>query len=347
MKKIVLSFSLLSVLTLSPLDAVKNDMFLMQNVPTHIEVNNRILAVVNGKPISVYDLMKKMDIIFYKQFPQYTSNAEARFQFYQMGWRQVLNEMIDKELILADAEENKVEVSHGDVRQEMEKMFGPDILTNLDSIGMTYEEAIKILEGDIIIRRVVLGRVNSKAFRQVTPQMIRKAYDEYAKENARPPKWSYYVVSIRDEKPKDGAMTASIVHRLLAEENVDIEQLKEKVPQTTSRVNVSEPFTHNEKEVSESYLEVLKQLKPNTFSMPIAQKSRASNGTVYRIFYLKESIPGGVPPLQEVENMLKGKLLDNAVAKESDAYLKHLREHFDVSDEQISIPDDFQPFILR
>src|SRR5580704_3365582 len=69
-----------------------------------IVVNNRILAKVNGKAISVLDIMKKMDMLFYRQYPQYANNAEARQQFYSMYWKTALQECIDKELIMADAQ---------------------------------------------------------------------------------------------------------------------------------------------------------------------------------------------------------------------------------------------------
>ena len=114
------------------------DMYVMgQSRERHVNVNNRILAVVNGKPLSVYDVMKKMDVHFYRQFPEYASSAEARHQFYQAQWKNMLRDLVDKELILADAESAKVEVSAGDVRQEMENMFGPNIIANLDKLGMT------------------------------------------------------------------------------------------------------------------------------------------------------------------------------------------------------------------
>ncbi|MBA3815063.1 MAG: SurA N-terminal domain-containing protein, partial [Parachlamydiaceae bacterium] len=98
-----------------------------------IVVNNRILAKVNGKAISVMDLMKKMDLLFYRQFPQYISSAQARYQFYQANWKHLLEEIIDKELILADAQDAKIPISAGDVRQEMEVLFGPNIISNLDN----------------------------------------------------------------------------------------------------------------------------------------------------------------------------------------------------------------------
>ena len=62
-----------------------------------------------------------------------------------MNWKYVLQELIDKELILGDAEEKKVAITAGDVRQEMENMFGPNIIANLDKIGLSMDEALKIV----------------------------------------------------------------------------------------------------------------------------------------------------------------------------------------------------------
>ncbi len=92
----------------------KNESLLLQEAPQKIAVNNKILAKVNGKVISTVDIMKKMDMQFYKRFPQYVTSVEARYQFYLANWGHVLQEFIDKELILADAAESKIEVSSGD-----------------------------------------------------------------------------------------------------------------------------------------------------------------------------------------------------------------------------------------
>src|ERR1700733_15248143 len=93
---ILVSFLLFLI---QPLQAVNESLLLSSQEP-QIVVNNRIIAKINGKPISVMDLMKKMDILFYRQYPQYASLVMARYQFYQANWSYVLSEMIDKELIL-------------------------------------------------------------------------------------------------------------------------------------------------------------------------------------------------------------------------------------------------------
>ena len=44
------------------------------------------------------------------------------------NWQHFLREMVDKELIVADAKENKMQLSHGDIREELEKNFGLNII---------------------------------------------------------------------------------------------------------------------------------------------------------------------------------------------------------------------------
>ena len=354
MKKL-LFFTAVIHLAITNLAALPNDGLLFgQSDTLHVVVNNRVLAKVNGKAISVMDLMKKMDIHFYRQFPQYTSSVPARFQFYQTNWKQVIQETIDKELLLADAEENKLPVSNGDIRQEMENMFGPNIIANLDKINLSFDEAWSIIKGDIIIRRMLFYRVNAKAMRQVTPQKIREVYDQFAKENPREEQWRYYVISIRDKDAERGAEAAKFTHQLLEDEAAPIDQLASKAKleghfDEGTLVNTSEELRHTEKEMSANYKSILSQLKSGQNSPPVVQKSRSDNSTVYRIFHLKEKIPAGVIALSEVEGRLKEKLLDEAISIETDAYLKKLRQHYHVQESQLKdmTDDDFQPFSMK
>ncbi|MCE5319292.1 MAG: peptidyl-prolyl cis-trans isomerase [Parachlamydia sp.] len=309
-----------------------------------IVVDNRILAKVNGNAISVIDIMKKMDMLFYSQYPEYTSSSMARFQFYEANWEAVLQDLIDKELIIADSEESKMEISHGDIRQEMENLFGPNIIANLDKVGLTFDEAWKMVKNDIIMRRMLFVKAHSKALKQVTPEVIRKAYYDYAQANIRPTVWVYQVISIRD---KDGERASTQAHRLLKEEKVPVTALTEKMDPST-KLTVSEEYRHTDNEVSEAYKEHLAKLQPGLFSDPIALKSRADNSIVYRIFYLKEKIPGGMIPYSEIGIQIKERLLNDAAMLETDKYLLKLRKHFDVQAAQINElkAEGFAPFKL-
>jgi SurA N-terminal domain len=315
-----------------------------------VVVNNRILAKVNGKAISVFDVMKKMDMLFYRQFPEYISSNQARFQFYSMNWKRVLQDLIDKELIMADAEESKMKVSSGDVRQEMEHLFGPSIHANLDKAGIGFEEAYKMIHSDIVLKRMLYLRANLKALKQVTPQVMRNAYEEYAKTNIEPARWTYTLISIRDKDPTKGAEAAHQAHKLLTVDQLPLNELKKKMNHlasvsTSTNVNVAEEVSHEEKELSQLNKEILLKLTPGAFSDPIAQKSRQDGSTVFRIFFLKEHVPERVVSFDEVATKLKDTLLDEASSKETQLYLKKLHKHFDVQ-ENLEVDEDFKPFAL-
>lgn len=353
-KKLIL-FSLL-LLSCLALEAKNESLLLNKDNPRKIGVDNKILAKVNGKIISTVDVMKKMDMLFYRQYPQYTSSVEARYQFYLANWKGILEEFVNKELILADAAESKIEISNGDVRQEMELYFGPDIITNLDKVGLSYEEANKMVQEEITIRRMLMYRVNSKAIRLVTPALVRKQYETFAQDekNIQKPRWDYQVVSIRGPNEQLNLTVANEAYQLLNNKQATLADLSDKLTSSgllkdPTKVSVSEIFQHHEGDMSEAYRSIVQGLSPETFSNPIAQQSRTDKSTVYRIFFLNKKDPGGVPSFKDVEAKLKDKLIGEAADKETIDYVKRLHKHYHVqeSDLKAMVPADYQPFTLK
>ncbi|MEI8126006.1 MAG: SurA N-terminal domain-containing protein [Parachlamydiaceae bacterium] len=352
----VKKFRFLLILTLMiSATALQADGLLGNTQEMRITVNNRILAKANGKAISVVDIMKKMDMLFYQQYPQFSSSIQARYQFYTANWKHVLAEMIDKELIIADAEESKLQVSPGDVRQEMESLFGPNIIANLDKAGLTFDEAYAMVLSDITLRRMMYFRVQMKAISQATPQKIREYYDQIAKTNIRDNEWVYNVITIRHRDSVKAAAIANMVHESLVNEKVSLANLPEKLKENvltsgkSSFVTISEEYHTKEKELSDSFRKTLDTLSAGSYSFPISQKSRTDNSTVVRIFFLKDMVAGGPVPFSELESKIKGKLVEDAMEKESTAYITKLREHFDVQDTQMKelLSSDFQPFEIK
>ncbi len=356
MKKKIFTCLLSLFIGSTSLYALKNESLLAnkQEEPK-IFVNNRILTKINGKPISTFDLMKKMDLAFYRQYPQLTSSPMARYQYYEMGWKHILEELIDKELILADAKENKIEVSNGDIRQEMESLFGPNTIANLDKLGMSFDEAAKMLQEEMIIQRMIGARVHAKALRAVTPIKIRKAYELFIQDptNARLDQWTYRVVTVKDRTLQKTEETAKTAYQLLME-GVSLDQLatqlkERKLLGRKGKVTVSNIVKNNDQELSKEYKEILRDLDTGMYSQPFVHKSRSNQTTVYRILYIQEKIPGGLPSFKEMEAKLKDQLLDEVADQETELYLQKLRQHYHIrpSDLEALLPADYQPFILK
>lgn len=338
------------------LEAKNESALLGQETPAKIAVNNKILAKVNGKAISTVDIMKKMDMLFYRQFPQYVSSVEARFKFYEINWKHILQEFIDKELVLADAAESKIEVSSGDIRQEMEMYFGPNIIVNLDKVGLSFDEAYKMVQDEITIRRMLMFRANSKAIRLVTPALVRQAYEEYSKDpkNIRKPTWDYRVISVRGADEAVNKHVAEQAYAMLVNDQATLDNLSDKLKeynilQNDTKVSVSELFRHQESEMSEAYKDSILKLQPKVYSEPVAQKSRSEKGVVYRLFYLSQQEPGGAIPFKEIESKLKDKLLSDAADKETALYVEKLRKHYHVQDSDLNalVPANYVPFTLK
>lgn len=315
-------------------------------------VNNRVLARVNGKVFSVIDLMKKMELIFYREFPQYADAPEAKYQFFTTNWRMILDEIIDAELIVANAKDVKLEVSDGDVRQEIERIFGPDVVVNIDKLGMTYDEAFKMLHNDLTVQRMTYGMAHVHALNKVGPQEIRKAWETYNREHPIEEAWDYQVISIRSSNSLEGRAIADMCYKMLSEKEASLDNLqkllKEKkilTPNTT--VTISEAFHRTNKSLSEIHREVLMTMKPGSYSAPTLQGSKGSQKQgVLRIFYVDKYTPQGITPLKDVENKIKNYLLDKAVQDETLAYRKRLRKRFGIDEEYLkhTIPENFTPF---
>lgn len=346
----------ITLISISALYGGNSDSFLKKrSEEKRVVINNRILARPNGKPISTYDLMKKMDLAFYRQFPEYSSSTDARFQYYQFGWRAALSDMVDKELILADAQESKIVVSGGDVRQEIELSFGPNIIANLDKAGFSYDEAFKLMQEEILIRQLVAGRAHAKAVRQVTPNKIRQAYDEFIQDpaNARLTQWSYRMITVKERNLEKTEETAKIAYNLLME-GVPPDQiastLKEKnILGRKGSVTISNVIKQNDKEISTEYRTQIANLDKGMYTQPFRNKSRSTNSVVYRILTIEDKVPGGVPSYREMEGKLKEELLDKEMDKETDQYLLKLRQHYHVRESDIdnALPPNYEPFVLK
>lgn len=312
-------------------------------------VQPRILAHVNGKAITVVDLMHKMDLAFYEKYPEYADSVTFRYQFYQMSWKYVLEELIDQELMLADAEELKIELSRGDIRKEMERLFGPNVVANVQKAGLQYEEAIALVRADMLIQRLMYFKVHTPALRFATPKEVQIAYEDYQTTHQLPAELTYRVVSVRSQDAKRAQDVVEVVHqKLLSGMSIDdvVCQMKD---EQDVQVSAGGEEKRIEEDLSSQYRAPLMKLQPNSYSQPVIQESRKRGETLWRVFHLSHLRPAGAPPLSEVEAELKEKLLAEASQRLTGEYLKNLRTRYRVEEIQDykKVPEEFQPFQMQ
>jgi hypothetical protein len=301
-------------------------------------VLNRVLAQANGTPITALDVFKRMDFLFYRQYPEYISSDSAKYQYYQMNWKEALNELIDRELMRADAVEMKIEINPSEVRQELEQTFGPDIILNLDKIGLSLDEAMTMLKDELLIRRVMMFKVNGRVYRTIGPLELKNAYEEWVKGHTTPEKWRYQVVTLRSTDEKEAIEAAEHIREALLEgkalEVVREECLQEELISPAITLTVSDPYLHPQEEVPPLILPHLTSLENGAVSEPFSQVSRRTGEVVVRLVLLDEKVAAYVPPLRDVEVRLKNQLLQKGMEEQSRKYLASLREHYHVSSDR-------------
>ena len=322
--------------------------------PQDLIVYNRILAKVGNKTISVIDVMKKMDLFLQRYYPQYVESKPARYQYYSSQWKETLKQMIDQELMLADAEHLELKLTDAEVREEMLERFGPAIIQTLDQIGLTYEEARQMVFDEMVVQRIMWYRVNSKALNNVHPKDIKKAYESFCKNHPVSDEWEYQVLSLRSANKNISETLAKKACDLLSSARMDLvvasEELKKEASEDSSvAITLSSDFKTDEKNIAKSHMEVLKSLKPGSFSPPVAQVSRTDQSTVYRIFHLKNHVKKEAPSFGKMADQLKDELLQEEAMKESSQYVAKLRSRLGYDEKTMmeEIPEDFQPFVLR
>jgi len=322
--------------------------------PHQLIVNNRILAKVNGKTISVIDVMKKMDIHLNQNYPHLTSSKIAHFQFYNSQWRSTLAQMIDSELMMADAEHLELKVKDAEVREEILQRFGPNVIPTLDKLGMTYEEARKMVLSEMIVQRMQWYRVNSKALQKVNPQDIKEAYKDYCEKNPSLEEWRYQMLSVRSEKPGLGEQIAKLAFESLKNHGIAFAAVADQLKQDpafdpSATIAISPEYSVNEKTVSQAHKDALFSLAVGSYSEPIAQISRVDGSMVYRIFFLKDHSKVPVPPFEKLAEKLRDDLMQKAFVQENSQYISKLRERLGYDEKHMteSLPTDFQPFVMR
>ena len=319
-------------------------------------IHNRVLVKVHKKAISVLDVAKQMEIALSSRFPEYANSPVAKYQFFSAQWKETLLRMIDQELILADAEKMELKISDGEIRETLLERFGPNVMETLNTLHLTYDEARNHIYKEMVEQRMLSFRVYEKAFSSISSRDIKNAYNEYCKNN--PPKefWNYEVVSVRSGNEEVAKQVANQAFALCSLEKDGLQKVQEELRPAVEEggappftISISTPMEKELKELSTAHRGALENMNKGELSTPLKQATRASDAVVYRIFHLLDHQKEKTPPLKQMRGFLNDQLVEKAVNKGFDTYLKRLRDYYGFNRAMLEeiLPTDFEPFILQ
>ncbi|MCK4934701.1 MAG: hypothetical protein KAR79_03850 [Simkaniaceae bacterium] len=358
MKKIIFSctVSLLTTLSANFTPAPMNDSFInsSKQVEPKMMIHNRPLAKINGKVISLMDVVKKMNVFINDNHPDVRDSEISLYQFYSTNWQSIFGEIVNNELMLLDAVDKDMPISEGDIHEEMEVRFGPNVMETLDYMSISHEEAFEMIKSEILVRQMLYLKVHVKAKNSITPKQIKNSYQDYLTSTALTEQWQYQVLSVRGEDQDKCLAMITKISNLIQENHLTFENLQEKISNENDfvpegvRLSISEEFDVNEKNLSNEHQIVLSNLMPEQFSKVEKQQSRHGKNSVFRIFHLKSHTTNHPESFDLIAQELEDKIYNDTFQTAQAEYVDKLIKKYDVEKDPYfeSAPNDYQPFTI-
>ncbi len=326
-----------------------------QQVPPKMMIHNRPLAKINSRTISLMDVVKTMNVFINDYHPDVRENEVALYQFYSTNWQSVLDKIINNELMLLDATDKKIPVSIGDIHEEMEARFGPNVMHTLDRLSMDYDEAYTMIQGEILVRQMLYLNVHMKTKNEITPMLIKKSYQTYLQTTPPTDQWQYQVLTIRGQDGEKCSALATKISDLIEDAGLSLTHIQTKldleegmVPEGI-RVSLSEDFNVKANDVSKQYQDVLIKLDAGMYSNPEKQIGHHDHHTVYRIFHLKSHSRIEPQSFQEVSQNLEDELYHDAFQLNQTKYIEKLKKKYNIEKNPYfdTLSTNYQPFTLH
>lgn len=313
---------------------------------TEIKADRRMLVRVRNSTLTITDVMRKMDLIFYQQFPHLRSMPKERLKFYETNWRRVLQDLVDRKLIMIFAEENHFEVPHGDVREEMEAIFGPNVLLALYDAKVPFEDAYDMVRQEIMMRRIVSFYVKGAVLASLTPQKVKERYREKYEQTLPQEKIVWHILSLKTPAEIDSKALMEKIVSSLNEGASTFEKEKETVPENCELI-LSPLFVTESAQVSPAIKPILDGLETNRWSAPLPAKEMKNGVAKWNAYLVKERKEGEKIPFSNVEDAIREEMAGPLLEEKRVAFMNDLAQKYDLlfamSEKEM---DAYHPFSL-
>ena len=314
-------------------------------------VHNRPLIKVCGTMISLHDVVQKLNVLIMNNNPDYLDNPEALFHIYQQHWQASLEELINAELMVAFWKDKKFVMNDTEVRASINDRFGPNVVENLNRVGLTYEQAFQAVEKDLMVYQLSWYFVKTKAEASVTPEKIKGAYQQYLAEFVPSEEWSYEIVTIRGDEPsfcknvalkiKDSAEKTISLHSV----SDLLEGVKNSFSTAEHAVTVStQEYTHDKTTIPSNYKEALTKISVGSLSEPIVEGS--AKKPVVKLLRLQKVEKEEPQPFDTLAEEFRVQMETTAHNEEMQHFITTLREQYGYTIPLSMLPSDYIPFEL-
>ncbi|MFN2269082.1 MAG: SurA N-terminal domain-containing protein [Desulfonatronovibrio sp.] len=278
-------------------------------------VVNRIVALVDGKTITLFELQSRLRHLL-GLFEDVDIDEIPQDQLDQTR-RQVLEQMVNDILLKKEAEKYGIEVGKREIENHIREVRSENNLSmeefeeHLESEGLTLEAYKEQISDSIIRQRVLSMMVRRKVM--VTSEEIESFYQKYTKEYQEE-KISLQVILVPD------VQQAESVREKITQGEMTFDQAAENFSKGPNASEGGDLGTVNLQNLAPEWQQALENLDPGEISSPFEVRGSGA------LLKLKETHSSGAIPLSEVEDKIREQIFNAKLDSRFEEYIEGLRE---------------------
>ncbi len=288
----------------------------------HAEVIERVAAVVNDQAILLSELRRRA-APFLEQALEDASGQGERMSRIKQIYKQLLQQLVDEELVEQAAKKMHVSVGDGDVDQAIDNVRRQNNMTEeqfwqaVKAQGFTDKHYRQDVRKQLLRLKVLNQRVRSRV--NMTDQTIREAYEDRVRDARRSQKFRASHVFM--PLPANASATE------VADTMNAAKQARAKLtPDTFDAVAAQSKGGGDLGWLDQGDLpDVLEEALLGLSEGEISQPVRGPSGVHIFIVRERQSGANAIPPFEEMRAQLQNELLDRAMQRQEELFLRGLR----------------------
>ncbi|MBU2062768.1 MAG: peptidyl-prolyl cis-trans isomerase [Candidatus Omnitrophica bacterium] len=285
------------------------------------EFTEKILAVVNGNPITQTDVDEILTPI-YLQYKNTYSGKELE-QKMEIARSDILKQLIEDELMLEEAKRQELKIEDSEIDKlvnDLKANFNtPDeFLAVLENQNVSLNELRNRYRKQLLIKKVADKEVLAKII--ISPSEISEYYEKNKEQYKIPEQVRLRNIFLQAKKENEAEVAKNIndIYEQL-KKGAEFVELVEKYSQDTNIVDSGDTGFMKRGSMRKEIEDAVFGLKEGEFTPPI------KTPTGYYIFRLEEKQPVSFPPAEQVQEKIRGQLYQQKVKEKLKAWVNALK----------------------
>ncbi len=296
------------------------------DLSTEAEIYNKIVAIVNGDIITLYELNKRIREMTGKD-PMWLRKYDKKH--YEELCKKVLNMLIDNKLAESKAKELGIKVSESDIDNEIKRIEEAQGITHeqflnmLKAHGLTYQEYREQIRKSIQRMQIMEFEVRQRIV--ISDKKIKQYYEEHKDEFRKAAKVRIASIFLKVDDPENAYEVQDVIRRAQVimsriKAGQDFSELAKRFSEGPEADNGGDLGYFTLDELDPQLREIIENMKVGEVKGPIIRPFGI------QIIKLLDRQKAGVKPLEEVRDQIRRILYKKELEKRYSVWINELKK---------------------